>query len=81
MSLTSYKTTYCGQIRENNVGENATLAGWVANVRDLGGIIFVELRDRMGVFQAVADPQINPEVHKIFSKIKDEYVIKIEGQI
>ncbi len=81
MSLTSYKTTYCGEIREANIGETAKLSGWVANVRDLGGIIFVELRDRMGVFQAVADPQINPEVHKVFSKLKDEFVIKIEGKI
>ena len=81
MSLTSYKTTYCGEIREGNIGEKLKLSGWVANVRDLGGIIFVEMRDRMGVFQAVADPQINPEVHKVFSKLKDEFVIKIEGKI
>ncbi len=81
MSLTSYKTSYCGEMRESNVGKTEVLSGWVANVRDLGGIIFVELRDRMGVFQAVADPQINPEVHKIFSKLKDEYVIKIEGKV
>lgn len=81
MSLTSYKTNYCGNIRENNIGETQMFSGWVANVRDLGGIIFVELRDRMGVFQAVADPQINPEVHKVFSKLKDEYVVRIQGKI
>jgi len=81
MSLTSYKTEYCGNMRENNIGETHTLSGWVANVRDLGGIIFIELRDRMGVFQVVADPQINPDVHKIFSKLKDEYVIKITGKV
>lgn len=81
MSLTSYKTEYCGNIRENNIGETHTLSGWVANVRDLGGIIFIELRDRMGVFQVVADPQINPDVHKVFSKLKDEYVIKISGKV
>ena len=81
MSLTSYKTSYCGEIRENNVGETHVLSGWVANVRDLGGIIFVELRDRMGVVQVVADPQINPDVHKVFSKVKDEYVIKVEGKV
>ena len=81
MSLTSYKTSYCGEMREANVGKTEVLSGWVANVRDLGGIIFVELRDRMGVFQVVADPQINPEVHKVFSKLKDEYVIKIEGKV
>ena len=81
MSLTNYKTSYCGEMRESNVGNTEVLSGWVANVRDLGGIIFVELRDRMGVFQVVADPQINPEVHKVFSKLKDEYVIKIEGKV
>jgi len=81
MSLTSYKTIYCGNMREENIGETHTLSGWVANVRDLGGIIFVELRDRMGVFQVVADPQINPDVHKVFSKLKDEYVVKLTGKI
>lgn len=81
MGLTSYKTTYCGKLREENIGETHTLSGWVANVRDLGGIIFVELRDRMGVFQVVADPQINPDVHKIFNKLKDEYVVKVTGKI
>ncbi|MCQ2957881.1 MAG: aspartate--tRNA ligase [Candidatus Gastranaerophilales bacterium] len=81
MSLTSYKTVYCGDLREANIDETHTLSGWVANVRDLGGIIFVELRDRFGVFQVVADPQINPDVHKVFSKLKDEYVVTVTGKI
>ncbi|MDD3594073.1 MAG: aspartate--tRNA ligase [Candidatus Gastranaerophilales bacterium] len=81
MTLTGYKTSYCGDIREEMIGQKITLAGWVANVRDLGGIIFVELRDRFGIFQAVADPQVNPDVHKVFSALKDEYVIQIEGTI
>ena len=81
MSLTSYKSCYCGDIREENIGEVVKLSGWVANVRDLGGIIFVELRDRMGVFQVVADPQINPDVHKVFNKLKDEYVVTVSGKV
>ena len=53
----------------DNVNEEVTLSGWVATVRDLGGILFIELRDRSGFFQLVANPQINPDVHKVFEKV------------
>ena len=65
----------------DNINETVTLAGWVSAVRDLGGIIFIELRDKTGFFQVVADPQINPEVHNIFSHIKDEFVIQVTGKL
>lgn len=80
-SLTSLKTHWCGKLNKSNAGENVTLTGWVATIRDLGGIIFVEMRDRSGLFQIVTDPQINPEVHKIFENLKNEYVITITGTI
>ena len=78
---TSMKSSYCENLTINNIGETVTLAGWVSTVRDLGGIIFVELRDKTGFFQVVADPQINPQVHSIFSKLKDEFVIQVSGKI
>ena len=75
------KSHNCGQITAKNIGEDVTLSGWVSCVRDLGGIIFVELRDRTGFFQLVADPQINPDIHAIFSKLKTESVINIKGKV
>ena len=78
---TALKSHNCGQITAKNIGEEVTLSGWVACVRDLGGIIFVELRDRTGFFQLVADPQVNPEIHEVFSKLKTESVINIKGTV
>ena len=80
MELT-YKKQSCTAITENDIGKTTLLAGWASTIRDLGGIIFVELRDKTGLFQIVADPQINPEVHETLSKIKPEYVIQVEGEI
>ena len=78
---TKLKSHNCGQITAQNIGENITISGWVSCVRDLGGIIFVELRDRTGFFQLVADPQINKNIHEIFSKLKTESVISVKGQV
>lgn len=79
--ITHIKSHWCGQISKSNVGETADIAGWVSTVRDLGGIIFVEVRDRSGVIQIVSDPQKNPEVHKVFEALKDEFVIHTKGVI
>ena len=80
-TFSSMKTHYNEDLTIENVNNNVTLAGWVSAVRDLGGIIFVELRDKSGFFQVVADPQINPSVHDVFSKLKDEFVIQVSGKI
>lgn len=79
--ITKYKTKNCGDLNLKNIDEEVTLSGWGACIRDLGGIIFVELRDRSGLFQAVADPRINPDVHKIFEHLKTETVLTIRGKI
>ena len=71
-TLSSMKTHYNEDLTINDTGKEVTLAGWVSAVRDLGGIIFIELRDKSGFFQVVADPQINPDVHAVFSKLKDQ---------
>ncbi len=77
----SMKTNNCGEITLKDEKKEMTLCGWVATIRDLGGIIFLELRDRSGLFQLVADPQINKNVHDVFSTLKNEYVIKVKGVV
>lgn len=78
MELT-YKKQNCTEITEDFIGQECQLAGWVSTVRDLGGIIFVEIRDRSGLFQVVADPKINPEVYETFGKLRSEFVVQVKG--
>lgn len=79
--MTKYKTNNCGELSLDNLNQEVTLSGWVACVRDLGGIIFVELRDRSGLFQLVSDPQINPQVHSTFEKLRNEFVVTVKGKV
>ncbi len=80
MELT-YKKQNCTEITEEFIGKECTLAGWVSTVRDLGGIIFVEIRDRSGLFQVVADPKINPNVYETFGKLRSEFVVQVKGKV
>ncbi len=80
MELT-YKKQNCTEITEDFIGKECTLAGWVSTVRDLGGIIFVEIRDRSGLFQVVADPKINPNVYETFGKLRSEFVVQVKGKV
>lgn len=75
------KSDFCGELRAKDIGRRVTLAGWVSTVRDLGGIIFVELRDKSGFFQFVADPEKNSEVYQTIKSLKDEYVVQVEGEV
>lgn len=79
--ITKMKSKNCGELNLGNINEEVTLSGWVSCVRDLGGIIFIELRDRTGFFQLVADPQVNKDIHDVFSKVRTEYVITVKGKI
>lgn len=81
MLKNKYKSNNCGELNLNNLDQEVTLSGWVACVRDLGGIIFVELRDRTGFFQLVSDPQVNPQVHSTFEKLRSEFVITVKGKV
>ena len=81
MIKTKYKDHECGKLNLSNINETVVLSGWVSCVRDLGGILFVELRDRSGFFQIVANPQINPEIHKVLEHVRSEYVIRVTGKI
>ncbi len=71
----------CGELRKKDEGKEVVLNGWVATVRDLGGLIFVDLRDRYGVTQLVAEPESAPELAERAKALKSEYVIWAKGKV
>ncbi len=75
------RTTYCGSVTEEYIGQTVTLNGWVQKRRDLGGLIFIDLRDREGVVQIVFNPDFSEEALKIADKVRSEYVIQVKGQV
>ena len=75
------RTDYCGDLRKEDVGHRVTLMGWVQRRRDLGGLIFVEMRDREGIVQVVFNPEISREVHEKASFLRSEFVIGVIGEI
>lgn len=75
------RTHMCGELRASNAGARATLMGWVNRRRDLGGLIFADVRDRTGLTQVVFDPQRNPEVHAKAATLRNEYVIAVTGTV
>ena len=75
------RTNYCGELGTNDLEREVVLMGWVQSHRDHGGVIFIDLRDRHGLVQAVLNPQISEEVHKKGETIRDEWVIAIRGKV
>lgn len=75
------KTHHAGKLTVADEGKQVCLAGWVDVRRDLGGLVFIELRDPSGKVQLVADPKINPLVHELFSTLRSEYVIIASGKV
>lgn len=75
------RSHFCGQLTPHHVGQSTTVNGWVQVRRDLGGIIFIEVRDRTGLIQLVSDPNKNPEVHAQFETLRSEDVITATGPI
>jgi aspartyl-tRNA synthetase len=69
----------CGSLRADNAGEEVVLRGWVNRRRDLGGLIFIDLRDRYGLTQIVFNPEITPEAHAVASDVRNEYVLQASG--
>lgn len=69
----------CGSLRGANAGENVVLRGWVNRRRDLGGLIFIDLRDRFGLTQIVFNPEIQPDAHAMASEVRNEYVLEATG--
>ncbi len=76
-----HRTHTAGELTAKNIGETVTLAGWVANRRDHGGLIFIDLRDRYGITQTVYDPTENADAHAIADTFRSEYVVKLTGLV
>ena len=75
------RTHYCGDLRESDIGADAVLMGWVHRKRDLGGLLFLHLRDRSGISQVVFNAETHPEAHAKAETLRGEYVIAVEGPI
>jgi len=75
------RTHMCGELSVNNIGENVSLTGWVQKSRDLGGLLFIDLRDRTGILQVVFNKDTNPELFDKAQKVRGEYVIHVSGTI
>lgn len=75
------RTHTCGDLREANIGDKVVLNGWVDTRRDLGGVIFIDLRDRYGETQIVFEPTYNSETHEEAKVLRSEFVISVEGKV
>jgi aspartyl-tRNA synthetase len=75
------RTHTCGELKASDAGEKVVLNGWVDRRRDLGGVIFIGLRDRYGVTQVVFEPEHNQEAHQFGKELRNEFVISVEGTV
>jgi aspartyl-tRNA synthetase len=75
------RTQMCGELRPEHVGSQIVLLGWVNRRRDLGNVIFIDVRDRSGMTQLVFDKGVNPAVHEKASALRSEYVIAAIGKV
>jgi aspartyl-tRNA synthetase len=75
------RTHYCGELRKEHAGQTVFLAGWVDVRRDLGNLIFLDLRDHTGKAQIVCNPAISADVHDRAEEIRGEYVVGVEGEV
>ena len=75
------RTHTCGELRQDNIGQQVVLNGWVDTRRDLGGLIFIDLRDRYGLTQVVFEPSFDKEAHQFAAKLRTEFVVSVEGTV
>ncbi|WP_434402554.1 aspartate--tRNA ligase [Planococcus sp. 11815] len=75
------RTHYCGEVNETAIGQRVSLKGWVRKRRDLGGLIFVDVRDRSGIVQVVFNPEISETASKIGESLRNEFVVHIDGLV
>ncbi|MGM0478845.1 MAG: aspartate--tRNA ligase [Bacteroidota bacterium] len=76
-----YRTHTCGELRIENAGDDTTLAGWVQRTREMGGMTFVDLRDRYGITQLAFSTDDNDELNQAARKLGREFVIQIKGEV
>lgn len=75
------RTKYCGHISEEDLNKEVILNGWVHRIRNHGGVIFIDLRDREGIVQCVVEEKDNPKVYDLADSLKSEYVVAIRGKV
>ncbi|GFR38905.1 aspartate--tRNA(Asp/Asn) ligase [Insulibacter thermoxylanivorax] len=75
------RTHQCGKITKADIGQTVVLNGWVQRRRDLGGVLFIDLRDRSGIVQIVFNPEFNEEAHAIADRVRNEYVLAVRGTV
>ncbi|MCG3085946.1 aspartate--tRNA ligase [Anoxybacillus sp. LAT_35] len=75
------RTHYCGEVTNMAIGQTVRLKGWVQKRRDLGGLIFIDLRDRTGIVQIVFSPDVSKEALQVAETIRSEYVLDVEGTV
>ncbi len=75
------RTHTCGELRETDAGKEVTLCGWVNTWRDHGGLVFIDVRDRYGMTQAVFDPDVGQDLHERARALRTEYVIAVRGKV
>ena len=75
------RTHMCGQLRDSNIGDDVVLNGWIAKRRNLGGLIFCDIRDKTGITQVVFDDKIPQELFEKADTLRSEYVVGIKGKV
>ena len=75
------RTNYCGTLRQDNIGEKVTVCGWVQRQRDLGGLIFIDLRDRTGIVQLAFDDTTDKAIFDKAFTIRSEFVLMATGNV
>ncbi len=75
------RTHHCGEVNEKDLGAAIKLVGWTNKWRDHGGVVFIDLRDRSGIIQTVFSPEVDAELHKAAHKIRNEFVLQIDGTV
>ncbi|MDD9147661.1 MULTISPECIES: aspartate--tRNA ligase [unclassified Sporolactobacillus] len=76
-----YRNAHCGELTAEQAGQTVTLAGWVQKRRDLGGVIFIDLRDRSGIIQIVFNPKVSQEAWNQADKVRSEYCLSVTGAV
>ena len=75
------KSRSCGSLRAEHAGQSVTLAGWVHRRRDHGSLVFIDIRDRDGLTQAVFNPEVAPDAHRVAESLRNEWVVQIKGHV
>ena len=81
LQANKYRSHTCGQLRESDAGSTAVLSGWVQTNRDMGGVIFLDLRDKHGVTQIVFDPKRSGPLLEEAAKLRGEWVVRVKGTV